>query len=344
MAAIALLITAPCHQSLAVSTTSEEEDDKELGAFNMIAKRLATMACLAVLAATPIAAQEIGDGIDAANRGVMMDQGRDPKWHLAQHRKLSAAISALLPQRAGTIDAYVLAVGLDADPVFGREAAEASRVLARRFGATGRTMLIAAGDGAGNPAVPHGSPASMATALAAIAAKMNLAEDVLILFITAHGGPRIGLAYQDGENGWGLISPARLAVMLESVGIKRRMILISACYSGAFIPPIQSESSVIVTAAADDRTSFGCEPGNDWTFFGDALINTSMRQPKPLEQVTADAFAMIQGWEQARNLTPSNPQQYFGAKVREWLTSLEQHMPKVASAKVGRPAIGAGTP
>ncbi len=329
---------------LADSTTSEDESIWDSGATLMLGKKLATLAGLALLAATPLSAQDMGDGIDAANRGVMMDQGRDPKWFLEQHRKLSAAISALLPQRAGTIDAYVLSVGLDADPVFGREAAEASRVLARRFGATGRTILIAAGEGAANPAVPHGSPASMATALAAIAAKMNLNEDVLILFVTAHGGPRVGLAYQDGRNGWGLISPARLAVMLDSVGIKRRMILISACYSGAFIPPIQNESSVIVTAAADDRTSFGCEPGNDWTFFGDAMINNAMRQPKPLEQVTADAFTMIQGWEHARSLTPSNPQQSFGSRARDWLGPLEVRMPKAASAKVGRPAVGVATP
>jgi hypothetical protein len=30
---------------------------------------------------------------------------------------------------------------------------------------------------------------------------------------------------------------------------------------------------VVLTAAAADKTSFGCEPSRDWTFFGDALFN-----------------------------------------------------------------------
>ena len=50
---------------------------------------------------------------------------------------LTRALAALLPQRAGTVDAYVLSIALDSDPVFGREARVAGTVLAARYGAQG---------------------------------------------------------------------------------------------------------------------------------------------------------------------------------------------------------------
>ena len=62
--------------------------------------------------------------------------------------------------------------------------------------------------------------------------------------------------------------------------------LLNACYSGTFVPFLASPDTAIVTAAAADRTSFGCEAQNDWTFFGDALVgnvlrNRSRSRPRP---------------------------------------------------------------
>lgn len=119
--------------------------------------------------------------IAAANRGIVTEQGRDAAWHYAQHRLLGSAINALKPQRPGVVDAYVVVAGLDSDPVFGREAAQTAKVLARRFDAVGRTIVLAAGNGAGDATIPDGSPANLEVALGAVAAKMDLKEDVLIL-------------------------------------------------------------------------------------------------------------------------------------------------------------------
>jgi hypothetical protein len=97
------------------------------------------------------------DGIARAEKGWSMDQGHDPAWYLAQHRKLDSALGGLLPQRPGVVDAYVVSVGLDADPVFGREAREAANVLSRRYGASGRTVVLTTGH---DEKAPQGSPTS----------------------------------------------------------------------------------------------------------------------------------------------------------------------------------------
>jgi hypothetical protein len=299
---------------------------------------LAGAVFLPVVAGAQVSPQDVA----AANRGVVTEQGRDAAWHYAQHRLLSGAINALKPQRPGIVDAYVLVAGLDSDPVFGREAAQTAKVLARRFDAVGRTMVLSAGQGAADATVPDGSPGNLEVALGAVSAKMDVKEDVLILYTTSHGAPQVGLSYRDGDHGFGWIGPRRLADLLNGVGISRRLVMLSACFSGELLPFLVNDTSVVVTAADRDQTSFGCAPGNDWTFFGDALINTALRTPQPFDTAIAQAFDLIRGWETAKHLPSSRPQFYTGSAAKTWLDALEKRMPTVATPKVGKPAIDGG--
>ena len=61
------------------------------------------------------------------------------------------------------------------------------------------------------------SPDTFAIALARIAELMDRQEDVLVLYTTSHGTP-FGLYYNDGDNGYGAISPNRMAAMLDRLG------------------------------------------------------------------------------------------------------------------------------
>jgi Peptidase C13 family len=291
-----------------------------------------TAAALSLLFATASSAQV---NEQMAINGWSMEQNRAAAWHLAQHQKLSKSIGKILPQRAGVVDAYVVVIGLDADPVFQRESAEALKVLERRFAATGRSILLSAG----SPDAPQGSPAHLATALAAVAAKMNVKEDVLVFYSTSHGDKELGLVYKDGENGFGMIAPARMKMLLGDLGIERRIMLLSACYTGVFVPQLESKDSVIVTAASSYRPSFGCTPGNDWTFFGDALINNALRKPVPLGKAADEATGLIATWEAKLGLQSSMPQVSIGAESAKWLTALELRMPKTETPKVGRAAM-----
>ena len=304
--------------------------------------RLAQFGALAlslIVSGSAFSQQQRFNTIEAAKNGWFAEQSRSATWYLSQHKRLINAITALQPQRPGVVDAYVLSIGLDSDPVFTRESAEAANVLARRYGAAGRTLHLAAGadDKAIGPA--QGSPSNLAIGLAAIAAKMDPKEDVLILFATTHGDPVSGLAYRDGEYAGCMIGPKRLANLIDGVGIKRRMVLLSACFSGIFLPLLTNDQTVIVTAASSQRTSFGCAPGNDWTFFGDALVNNALRKPQKFDAAVGEATRSISDWEGQLKLPPSRPQVFVGDNVRVWLDALEDRMPKTPTAKVGRPAI-----
>lgn len=259
-----------------------------------------------------------------------------PAQQLEDERRLTEALAALQPQRPGVVDAFVVVAALDTDPVFGREARETARVLARRFDAQGHTLVLASDEGE-DKADAAATPAGLARALVKVAALMNRDEDVLILYTTSHGSPRAGLNFRDPARGEAVIAPVQLAAMLAQPGFKNRLIILQACFAGQFVPALEAPRTIVATAASSMKSSFGCSAGNDWTFFGYALINQAMRQPDTFVRQFRRAYVTILGWEQRLGFEPSSPQLSVGSETAGWLAALDAREPKTASAPVGRP-------
>jgi len=171
---------------------------------------------------------------------------------------------------------------------------------------------------------------------------MDRKEDVLVLYSTSHGVPNEGLVYKDMDRGAGIISPERLAGMLQPLDFKNRLLMLQACFSGQFVPALKAPGSVVVTAAAEDRSSFGCQAGNDRTLFGDALINHALRQPLPFDVQLRRATALISAAEEEAKLPASNPQISIGSDTASWMNALDARAPKLASAPLGAPIPGLG--
>jgi len=255
---------------------------------------------------------------------------------LEDERRMREALAGLKPQRPGVVDAYVIVAALDSDPVFGREAREAGRVLAARFDATGRTLVLA-GDEGSDQADAAATPQGLARALTSVAALMNRDEDVLVLYTTSHGSPHAGLNFRDPVRGDAIIAPAQLAAMVSQPGFKNRLIILQACFSGQFVPVLAGPRTVVATASSSMKSSFGCSAGNDWTFFGYALINKAMRRPDSFERQFRRAYVAILGWEQKLGIETSSPQLSVGPDTAGWLAALDAREPKTASAPVGQP-------
>jgi hypothetical protein len=250
--------------------------------------------------------------------------------------RLAKALQSLEPQRPGVVDAYVVVAALDTDPVFGREAREAARVLASRFDAKGRTVVLATDEGA-DRADGSGTPEHLALALRREAELMDKDEDVLVLYTTSHGSAHQGLNYRDPARLAAVIAPAQLAAWLNDAGFKNRLIILQACYAGQFVPVLASPRTVVATAASSTNSSFGCTAGNDWTFFGYALIDLAMRQPDSFVRQFRRAYVNILAWEKKLGIPPSNPQISVGAETAGWMAALDSRAPKRPSAPVGNP-------
>ena len=269
--------------------------------------------------------------------GLTLKRGINLTDMLEQQRRLLAQIAALGAQRAGEVDAFVVTAALDSDPVFAKEAREAGRVLSQRYGAATRTLTLAGPDGESDD-LAYGTVENLLRVLGAVARAMDTSEDVLVLYTTSHG-MQAGLVHHYGDTSYGVLSPDLLKRTLDELGLTRRIVIISACQSGVFVPALASRDTAVLTAAAAQRNSFGCQPENDWTFFGDALINRALRKPQSLSDAAREAAVQIAGWETSQRLLASLPQSAFGAGVSEWLPALEARMPQTASAPVGRPAV-----
>jgi len=111
------------------------------------------------------------------------------------------------------------------------------------------------------------------------------------------------------------LSPAHLAGMLDRAGVRHRVVVISACYSGVFIRPLATEDTLVITAADAEHSSFGCQDKVKWTYFGDAFFNTALRYTADLRSAFVAARTLISRREMRYGLVPSNPQIAGGENI-----------------------------
>src|ERR1700690_2557647 len=110
---------------------------------------------------------------------------------------------------------------------------------------------------------PLASVSGLRYALRGLAARMNIDRDVLFLSISSHGGQDADIAVSNAQLPLDDLADEDLAQALSDSGIKWRVIIISACYAGAFIDSLKDPHTIVIAAAAADRTSFGCSNDRD---------------------------------------------------------------------------------
>jgi hypothetical protein len=241
---------------------------------------------------------------------------------LSQPSLLAAEIKKLLPERKGTTDIYAIGIaGWSDQDVFSKELNGGLSALKRSLGLDrGAIRLVNHRDTLETS--PVASRTNFAAAVHAVAGIMNKDEDVLLVFITSHGGlTGVGLVLADAFST--VLSPEHIESVLDREGIRNRVVIVSACYSGVFAKRLASPDSIVLTAADENSTSFGCSNEREWTYFGDAFFNQSLGESVSLEQAFGDAKVKISEWEARDELPPSSPQGHFGAAISEKLAKLK---------------------
>lgn len=240
---------------------------------------------------------------------------------LSQPHLVEAEIKKLLPERKGTTDIYAIGIaGWSDQDVFIKELNGGLSILSRSLGMDRGTMrLVNHRDTLAT--TPVATRTNFAAAVHAVAGIMNRDEDVLVVFITSHGGPT-GVGLFLGSAMTAVLAPEHVASVLDREGIRNRVVIVSACYSGVFAKRLASADSIVLTAADENSTSFGCSNEREWTYFGDAFFNQSLSENVSLEQAFEDAKVKISQWEARDELPPSSPQSHFGAAISEKLAKL----------------------
>jgi hypothetical protein len=109
--------------------------------------------------------------------------------------------------------------------------------------------------------------------------------------------------------------------MLARTGVRHKVVVISACYSGVFVPRLADPDMLVITAADADHSSFGCQDKAKWTYFGDAFFNVALRQAKSLKEAFVVARAIVHRREQRERFEPSNPMLAGGENVEPLLVA-----------------------
>jgi len=240
---------------------------------------------------------------------------------LQQEALLQASLDPL-PSSDGAqeIRVFGLVYAPYAQGVFLRESAMIADRMESRLGASGRVVRLL-NHASTTDTVPWATPLNLQRTIQALGQRMDRERDILVLYLTAHGGEDHRLA----SSHWPLqvedLTATQVRQWLDEAGIRFRAVVVSACYSGGWIDPLRGDSTLVMTAADKDRTSYGCGSDSDLTFFGKAVFHEKLLTTDSLEDAFAAAVPLIQAREVEAGKDDgfSNPQIAVGEAFRaQW--------------------------
>ena len=186
----------------------------------------------------------------------------------AQPALLADMLNNVQPQRPTIHDWYFMGVaGHGEQDVFRSEIELTKDYFDHQFGTAGRSVELI-NNANTLSALPIASKTSIERTLQSIAKKMDVNEDVLFLTLTSHGGDKViemsnpPLALDNVDAKW-------LRQSLDKSGIKWRVIVVSACYSGSFINELKSPDTLVITASP--ITNCGSDGSNPIIFSRSAM-------------------------------------------------------------------------
>ena len=140
------------------------------------------------------------------------------------------------------------------------------------------------------------------------------AKDGCLIYFSSHGAPNGVVVAQS------ILPPGLLGAMLDRpCGTRPTIVIISACFSGVFVPDLAGPNRMVLTAARRDRTSFGCGETDKYPYFDDCFLQVS-----PHAHDFPTLATQVQACVAARELKegmkpPSEPQVFIGPQLRPLL-------------------------
>ncbi len=234
----------------------------------------------------------------------------------------------LAAERPGVIDVYGLIFAPYAgEEVFRNESAMVAEVMRQRFDAEGRILQYLNHAETGYT-LPWATPENLQRGIAAIAARMDRQHDVLMIYLTSHGASDFKLAARNWPLEVDPLTPELLRRALDEAGIRNRALIVSACYSGGWIEALAGETTLVMTAADAEHTSYGCGSRSDLTYFGRALFDEQLRRTRSFPAAFAQARTDIEKRENEAGKDDgfSNPQISLGEGIAPALDALAKRL------------------
>lgn len=242
----------------------------------------------------------------------------------AQPDLLAREAARLKPRTPGKVNLYAIVFAGDGgENVFRNEAEYFDTLLTQRLGARGHVMVL------------ENSPASLTTrplatwtnledALDAVASRMDLKQDILLVYLTTHGSEDHTLLVDMDPLPLDQIGASDLPGILAEHPFRYKVVIVNACYSGGFIPPLKGPDTMIITAARADRSSFGCGEQSEITWFGHAFLVDALNRTDDFQKAFALAKLQVGTWEKRDHYAASDPQIATGSGIAAQLAAWRQ--------------------
>lgn len=160
----------------------------------------------------------------------------------------------------------------------------------------------------------YSSPAPLQSDPGAVASSLwdlsNRTSAGCLIYFTSHGSPD-GVVVGDD-----IFSPKDFARMVNNACASRpTVVVVSACFSGVFVPYLRGANRFVLTAARPDRTSFGCGQANRYTFFDECFLS-SIGATHDFPDLAVETRRCVASREVKENMSPpSEPQVAIGTGV-----------------------------
>ena len=268
--------------------------------------------------------QRLADDQEPASLDV--HQKLDENIFYEQPNVLAHELAAVKPGRRGIIDLYFIGIGGYADQdVFMKEIDAVSHLFQDSFGTAGKTIRLV-NNRKTLASLPIASMTSLRASLRRVAEVMDKDEDILFLFLTSHGSKTHRLSLDLWPLRLQELKPEQLRTMLDESGIQNRVIIISACYSGGFIDPLKDKNTLVISASAVDKNSFGCSNEAEWTYFGKAYFDEALRKTHSFVDAFEIAKPVIAELEKKQGYIASEPQIALGETIKSKLSQLTRQL------------------
>jgi hypothetical protein len=265
---------------------------------------------------------------EAAGRGPRVES---EEALAAQPRLLFDALANLEEHEPGQQNVYFVGFAGDStQDVFRNDMEAAREVMDERLDTEGRSIILI-----NSPRTLFDTPlatvSNLRAALTTVGRLMDPDADLAVIYLSSHGSADHQLYVNFPPLVLQQLTPTSLSRMLQDAGIRWKVIIVSACYSGGYVEPLKDPDTVVVTSARSDRASFGCDAGSEFTYFGEAFFQQALKQTDSLLGAFEQARVGITRREKAEGRVPSEPQIYVGEAIRKKLESRAQTSPMAAN-------------
>jgi len=135
-----------------------------------------------------------------------------------------------------------------------------------------------------------------------------------LVYFSSHGAPQGVVVDQQ------LLPPPVLAGMLDKTcGARPTVVVISACFSGVFVPALAGANRMVLTAARPDRSSFGCGEADRYPYFDECFLS-SIAGAASFPALGVAVQRCVATREVREGMTPpSEPQLFIGGALKPLL-------------------------